>query len=153
MEIVKKPSKILKKSLKEVDEITPEIKILIEEMKKKMVEANGIGLASNQVGRDYRLFVIDKNIAVENKAPEAYINPEITEYSREKDVMKEGCLSIVNYWVDIARSKKVKIKALDENGNKVRFRARGLLARVLQHEYDHLRGILIEDRKKEIEKK
>ena len=60
--------------------------------------------------------------------------------------MEEGCLSIPEYFVNISRPKKIKIKAMDENGNKVKFRARGLLARVLQHEYDHLNGKLIRDR-------
>ena len=110
-----------------------------------MVEAEGIGLAANQVGENLQIFVIDKKLAEENKVPDAFINPEISEYSREKDEMEEGCLSIPDYFVAVPRSKKIKIKALDENSKKIRFKAKGFLARVLQHETDHLNGLLIKD--------
>ncbi len=146
MEIIKEPNKILRKKLKEIKEITPEIKALISDMRKQMVESRGVGLAANQVGRDLQLFVIDKKLAEENGVPDAYINPEITEYSKESAETEEGCLSLPDYWRQIKRSKKVKIKALDENGKKVKIKARGFLARVFQHEYDHLQGTLIKDR-------
>ncbi|KKT37519.1 MAG: Peptide deformylase [Parcubacteria group bacterium GW2011_GWA1_44_13] len=146
MDITKEPSKILKQKLTEVKEITPAIKALISAMRVKMVEDKGVGLAANQVGEDLQIFVIDKTLADENGAPDAYINPEITEYSRETGELEEGCLSIPEYFVDIPRAKKIKLKALDENGNKIKIKARGFLARVLQHEYDHLNGLLIKDR-------
>jgi len=146
MDITKEPSKILKQKLTEVKKITPAIKTLISAMRVKMVEAKGVGLAANQVGEDLQIFVIDKTLADENGAPDAYINPEITEYSRETGELEEGCLSIPEYFVDIPRAKKIKLKALDENGNKIKIKARGFLARVLQHEYDHLNGLLIKDR-------
>lgn len=117
-------------------------------MHEQMIISKGIGLAANQVGVDLQIFVIDKTIAAENSVPNTYINPEITEYSDEESEMEEGCLSIPEYFVNISRPKKIKIKALDEDGNKVKFRARGLLAKVLQHEYDHLNGRLIRDRAK-----
>ena len=148
MEIVKEPNKILRQKLTAVKKITPAIKELIAEMRLKMVEAEGIGLAANQVGKNLQIFVIDKKLAEDNKVPDAFINPEISEYSREKDEMEEGCLSIPEYFVSVSRSKKVKIKALDKNGQKIRFKARGFLARVLQHETDHLNGLLIKDRTK-----
>jgi len=137
----------LRNKLRGVKEITPEIKALISDMRKMMVEARGVGLAANQVGQDLQLFVIDKKLAEENGVPDAYINPEITEYSKDGGEMEEGCLSLPEYWQQIKRSKKIKIKALDENGKKIKIKARGLLARVLQHECDHLRGILIKDAK------
>lgn len=146
MDITKEPNKILKQKLTEVKEITPEIKALISAMRVKMVEAKGVGLAANQVGEDLQIFVIDKTLAEDNGVPDAYINPEITEYSRETGELEEGCLSIPEYFIDIPRAKKVKLKALDENGNKIKIKARGFLARVLQHEYDHLNGLLIKDR-------
>ncbi len=146
MEIVKEPNKILRNKSREVKEITPEIKALISDMKKIMVESRGVGLAANQVGQDLQIFVIDKKLAEENGVPDAYINPEITEYSKESGEAEEGCLSLPEYWQQIKRSKKVKIKALDINGKKIKIKARGLLARVFQHEYDHLQGILIKDR-------
>jgi len=146
MQIIKEPEKILRKKLKSVEKVTPEIKALISDMREIMVEAHGVGLAANQVGRDFQIFVIDAKLAEENKAPDAYINPEITECSKEQTEIEEGCLSIPEYWRQIKRAKKIKIKALDENGKKIKIKARGFLARVLQHEYDHLQGILIKDR-------
>lgn len=119
---------------------------LILDMKKTMKENAGIGLAANQIGEDLAIFVIDEDIAKENNVPEAYINPEITEYSKDQDEMEEGCLSIPEYYTPIKRAKKIRIKAFDEKGNKIKFKARGLLARILQHETDHLNGITIKDR-------
>lgn len=146
MKIVKQPNDILSKKLKEIKGITPEIKELILDMKATMKEAGGVGLAANQVGYDLQIFVIDEKLAEENSVPDAYINPEITERSKDGGEMEEGCLSLPDYWQQIKRSKKIKIKALDINGKKIRFKAKGFLARVLQHEYDHLQGILIKDR-------
>lgn len=143
MDITKEPSKILHKKLELVGEITPEITALIEEMRQTMIIAKGVGLAANQIGKDLQIFVIDKGLAEEHQVPDAYVNPEMNEFSRDKDEMEEGCLSIPDFWRQIMRSKKVRIKALDEQGNKIKFKARGFLARVLQHEYDHLQGLLI----------
>lgn len=148
MHITKDPNKILHRKLKTVADITPEINALIEDMRKAMVEAKGVGLAANQVGKDLQIFVIDAQLAKEQNVPDAYINPELTEFSRDKDVMEEGCLSLPGYWHEIRRSKKVHIKALDEHGAKIKLKARGFLARVFQHEYDHLQGMLINERTK-----
>ncbi|MCC6934317.1 MAG: peptide deformylase [Candidatus Yanofskybacteria bacterium] len=119
---------------------------LIAEMKKDMVAHNGIGLAANQVGKDLALFVIDEKLAEEHDVPSVFANPEITEYGKESEDIEEGCLSIPGTWLIIPRSKKVMFKGLDEQGNRVKFRARGMLARVLQHETDHLNGLTIKDR-------
>lgn len=148
MTITKDPSKILHKKLELVGEITPEILALIAEMRATMIEAKGVGLAANQIGKDLQIFVIDKKLAEEHTVPDAYINPEMNEFSRDKDEMEEGCLSLPGFWHQIPRSKKVRIKALDEHGNKIKLKARGFLARVLQHEYDHLQGVLIKNRVK-----
>ena len=115
-------------------------------MKKTMKENEGIGLAGNQVNKDLSIFVIDQKLAEEGRVPEVYFNPEITEYSKDLDEMEEGCLSIPEYGAQIKRSKKIKIKAIDENGNKIKLKVLGFLARVLQHETDHLNGISIKDR-------
>lgn len=146
MDIVTEPNKILHRKLKNIEAITPEVTQLIIDMKKAMIKAKGVGLAANQVGIDLQIFVIDEKLAVENNVPDVYINPEISEYSSDKGQMEEGCLSIPGYWVQISRSKKLHIKALDGQGNKVKFKAKGFLARVLQHEHDHLNGFLIKDR-------
>jgi len=149
MEITKVPDKVLAKKLEKVavDDIKKGLyKDLISDMRVAMVKNNGVGLAANQVGKDLSIFVIDQKLAEENNLPDAFINPEITEYSKEGDETEEGCLSIPNYWVSIKRSKKIKIKFIDENGNKIKLKARGFLARVLQHETDHLNGLTIKNR-------
>lgn len=147
MKIVKEPNKILHKKLSSVNELPANVGKVISGMKEMMLENQGIGLAANQVGLDMQLFVIDEGIAQEYKVPSVYINPKITSFSKAKDEMEEGCLSIPEYYTLIKRSKKIMIKAIDENGKKFKFKARGFLARILQHEYDHLQGILIKDKK------
>lgn len=146
MEIVKKPAEILTKKLADVNLITPHLKKVILKMKKTMKEASGIGLAANQVGLNMRLFVIDEELAKEFNVPSVYINPEVKPYSKDSEELEEGCLSIPETWLKIRRLKKVKVKSTDENGKKFKFIAKGILARVLQHEYDHLQGILITDK-------
>jgi peptide deformylase len=116
---------------------------LLDEMRTLMKSLNGIGLAANQDGHDVALFVIDRNLADEHGVPDAFANPEITEYGKETDSLEEGCLSIPGYWAPVRRSKKIMFKALDARGKRVKFRARGMLARVLQHETDHLLGTTI----------
>ena len=115
-------------------------------MRKAMTDNEGVGLAANQIGRDLSIFVIDQKLAEENGVPGAYFNPEITEYSSDADYVEEGCLSIPGYYAEIKRSKKIMFKALDSTGKKIKFKARGFLARVLQHETDHLNGTTIKDR-------
>lgn len=151
MEITKMPNRVLGSKTREIaiDSIkNGELGSLISDMRKAMVDNNGVGLAANQVGKDLSIFVIDKKLSEENNVPDAFINPKITEYSKESDETEEGCLSIPGFWKQIKRSKKIKIKAINENGNKVKFKARGFLARVLQHETDHLNGITIKERGK-----
>lgn len=111
-----------------------------------MKENNGIGLAANQVGQNMQLFIIDEGLAKEHNAPSVYINPEVKLYSKQTEELEEGCLSIPETWLKITRIKKVKVKTMDENGKKYKFIAKGMLARVLQHEYDHLQGVLITDK-------
>lgn len=151
MEITKIPNKILAQKTESVG--LKEIKNgsyreLVLDMKKTMKDNEGIGLAANQINKDLSIFVIDEKLSAENNMPEIYFNPEITEYSKSYDELEEGCLSIPGYAAQIKRSKKIKIKAVDETGGKVKFKARGFLARVLQHETDHLNGIVIKDRAK-----
>lgn len=149
MEITKVPNKILAKKTEEIaiaDIKNGLYKELISDMRKAMVGNNGVGLAANQVGKNLSIFVIDQKLAEENGVPDVFINPEIIEYSKDNDETEEGCLSIPDYWAPVKRSKKIKIKALGENGNKIKFKARGFLARVLQHETDHLNGITIKER-------
>jgi len=148
MDIVKDPNKILHQKLTEVKEVNVGILKLAEEMKEIMKKSNGVGLAANQVGKNTSMFVIDENLAKESGAPDVYINPEITEYSRDLIESEEGCLSLPDFWPTVKRAKKIKIKALGIDGKKIKIKARGFLARVLQHETDHLYGFLIKDRVK-----
>lgn len=149
MNITKLPEKILGKKIELVS--AEDIKkgsygSLVSDMKSAMKENQGVGLAANQVGKDIAAFVIDENLAKEMEIPEVYFNPEITEYSKDVDEMEEGCLSIPGYYVPILRSKKIKIKFVDESGEKKKMKVRGFAARVLQHETDHLNGLTIKNR-------
>lgn len=149
MEIMKTPNKILAKKVEQVDLVklkNGEYDSLFLDMKKAMKEHQGVGLAANQIGKDLAIFVIDEKIAEETGIPEVYINPEITEYSKDGDEGEEGCLSMPEYYVSIKRSKKVKIKFVNEKGDKIKLKVRGFAARVLQHETDHLNGLTIRDR-------
>ncbi|MEK7137995.1 MAG: peptide deformylase [Patescibacteria group bacterium] len=149
IEITKIPSEVLAHKTKQIS--AEEIKSgvyagLVSDMKKAMIENMGVGLAANQLGQDLSIFVIDSKLALEHNVPQVYFNPEITEYSSETESVEEGCLSIPGFYVEIPRSKKIMFKALDESGKKIKFKAKGFLARVLQHETDHLNGLVIKDR-------
>ncbi len=149
MNIVKVPDEILKRTLAPItaDDLKKgAFDGLADQMRAAMKDHNGVGLAANQVGQDIQLFVIDAELAKEHGLPDAFANPEIIEYSKEFDEMEEGCLSIPRFYVPIARAKKIQFKALDLRGKKIRIRARGFLARVLQHETDHLNGTTINER-------
>lgn len=151
MEITKIPHQVLAKkteTIKAEDIKAGQYAQLVLDMKKAMVENMGVGLAANQIGLDLSIFVIDAKTAEAYKVPTAYFNPEITEYSPEVEAREEGCLSIPEYYVEIPRSKKIMFKALDETGKKIKFKAKGFLARILQHETDHLNGLVIKDRVK-----
>ena len=151
MEVTKLPSKILSKKTAQipVEEIKKgSFKELVLNMKTTMKESHGVGLAANQIGKDLSIFVIEEEVAKESNFPDVFFNPEITENSKDKDEMEEGCLSIPEFYIQIRRSKKIKIKFIDENGEKQKSKARGFLARVLQHETDHLNGVTIKNRKK-----
>ncbi len=147
LKLVEEKTPVLHKELEPIKEITPEIEELVSDMRKSMVESEGVGLSANQIGKDLQLFVIAEDLAEEHEVPSVYINPEIKDASKEKSFLEEGCLSIPGYFKEMPRSKKIWIKAMDEKGEKHKFKATGFLARVLQHEYDHLNGILIKDKK------
>jgi peptide deformylase len=148
MEITKIPHEVLANRTKDIS--ADDIKNgtyteLVSDMKKTMKEAEGVGLAANQIGKDLSIFVIDPKLAQQHEVPDTYFNPEITEYSPDTEEVEEGCLSIPGFYAEIKRSKKIMFKALDPEGKKIKFKAKGFLARVLQHETDHLNGIVIKD--------
>ncbi len=149
MEITKLPHEVLAKKVALVsaeDVKSGKYAQLVLDMKKAMKEHEGVGLAANQIGQDLSICVIDIKTAAAFKVPDVYFNPEITEYSSDTDDVEEGCLSIPGFYTEVRRSKKIMFKALDEQGNKIKFKAKGFLARVLQHETDHLNGLTIKNR-------
>lgn len=140
--------KILKKKGKKVTEVNNDTIELIRNMFDTMRNANGIGLAANQVGSEKSIFVLDLSVVeeYEDLKPMVIINPEITWYSEEKIPMEEGCLSIPDIRCEIERPKKVKLKFQDTDLKVQEIEADELLARAIQHEYDHLNGVLFTDR-------
>jgi peptide deformylase len=135
---------ILRREAAEVRELTEEIRLLVADMFETMYAAEGIGLAGPQVGVAKRIIVVDLN---DEKQPRfALVNPRIVESSGESEKSEEGCLSIPGVSALVERSLTVTVEGMDEVGNPVRIEGDGLLARCLQHEIDHLNGILFIDR-------
>jgi peptide deformylase len=136
--------KVLKKKAKKIKKIDDQIIKLAHDMAETMRLGQGVGLAANQVGALKRIIVIEADF--ENRRVLALINPKIVRKSREKNIDKEGCLSFPDVYLNIKRSNKVKVKAKNIKGEKVSIEADGLLARALQHEIDHLNGVLFYQR-------
>ena len=131
----------LRRRAEPVGAVTPELDALIEDMIDTMYGENGIGLAAPQVGFALRLLVVDEGKGVAR----AYLNPVVVE-QRGQAVAEEGCLSLPGIFADVARAESVIVEATDRTGAPIRRRASSLLARVLQHEIDHLDGVLFIDR-------
>lgn len=149
MEIITYPSPILRKKSTKISNLTdPRIKDLAKELLKTMKEKDGLGLAAPQIGQPIRM------IAVNTKAgDQIFLNPKITLKSFfKKEILEEGCLSLPDIFGLVKRTKKVKVKYYNLEGQKIKIWTEGLLARVLQHEIDHLKGILFIDRAKVITK-
>lgn len=147
--------KILRRKVKKVSDIDVETVELIKNMFKTMRNANGIGLAANQVGADKSIIVCDVSVVEEYKKlkPMIFINPEIIYRSEEKIVMEEGCLSIPDIRCEIERPREIVLKYKDTEMKEHEIEASELLARVIQHEFDHLNGILFTDLVNQSEKK
>jgi len=140
--------KVLRSKSRKVQSVTPKLVAFAEQMLETMREANGVGLAAPQVGVTQRFFVAELPADEENDEPaQTYIlfNPEIVK-GRGEEVGYEGCLSIPGYIGEVARQEHITVKGLNEKGRPVRFKLQGYLARVFQHEIDHLDGILFTDR-------
>ncbi|MDD5341190.1 MAG: peptide deformylase [Patescibacteria group bacterium] len=141
LEIIKEPNPILRQKSVKIKAITPEVERLILDMAKTMKANNGVGLAAPQVGHSLRLFVINNG-----DSAMALINPKILWRSFGKETEEEGCLSCPGVWGEVKRSKSVWVLTRNKNGKYNFFKASGLFARVIQHEYDHLNGVLIIDK-------
>ena len=142
MEILKMGEETLREVSSPVHCINDEIKNLLDEMFITLERSNGIGLAAPQVGKNIRLFIVQ----LEPDSKMVFINPEIIRTSDEQCTMEEGCLSIPKIYEKVVRPKDVMLQYMDINGKKQLIQAGGLLARVIQHEYDHLNGVLFVDR-------
>jgi peptide deformylase len=140
LEIRRYPDSILRKECEPIEEITPEISKLIEDMFETMYKNQGVGLAAPQVGISKQLAVIDVG-----KGPMVLINPRVVR-KKGKVFFEEGCLSIPGEYLKIRRAKEVEVEAFDEKMNKFSLKASGLLAICLQQEMDHLNGILMFER-------
>lgn len=130
----------LRQHAKKVGKVDRHVQKLIDDMVETMQAAPGIGLAGNQVGRLLRIIVLDIDETTYH-----LVNPEI-QTSEGEVVMEEGCLSLPGYWADVRRAEKVTVRGLSRQGKPIKVRADGLLARALQHEIDHLNGVLFIDR-------
>ena len=129
----------------DVEKVDAEIRTLIEDMTDSMYAAEGIGLAAIQIGVAKRILVIDLDQKEGKKNPRAFINPKITWASEEMAVFEEGCLSVPEIWDDVERPARIKAEFLDTDGKLQTLEADGLLATCLQHEMDHLNGVLFID--------
>jgi len=129
----------------DVETVDADIRKLVDDMAESMYAAEGIGLAAVQIGVAKRVIVIDLDQKEGKKNPRAFINPKILWASDEKAVFEEGCLSVPEIWDDVERPARIKAEYLDRDGNKQLLEADGILATCLQHEMDHLNGILFID--------
>jgi peptide deformylase len=157
--IVTVPQPVLREKAKPVRQITPAIETLIDDMIETMREAPGVGLAAPQVGVGIQVIVVeyaegsenadaDADAAAEPKPKKLYavLNPEITRNSKETELGNEGCLSIPDYMGEVERYNTVTVKGLDRHGKSFKLKTKGWLARIFQHEIDHLNGVLFIDR-------
>ncbi len=144
MKVLRLGDPSLRRQAEPVQEVNDEIRALIAEMFIDLGREHGVGLAAPQVGRSLRLFIVK----VDDNIERVFINPQIIGTSQEMLLHEEGCLSIPKIWEKILRPSKVTVQAFNERGRPFTLEADGILARVIQHEYDHLNGILFIDRAK-----
>ena len=143
--IITEPNKLLRQISKPVNSVGKEEQKLMDDMLETMYAANGIGLAAIQIGIPKRIIVIDLNRDEMQKKPMYFVNPVIKKKDQEKVTYEEGCLSVPNQFAEVDRPSKCEVEYLDYDGNKKLLKADGLLATCVQHEMDHLEGILFID--------
>lgn len=136
----------LRKPTKRINKINQSVRSLAKDMLQTMYNEQGIGLAAPQVGVNKKMLAIDCDPNNTATPPLILINPEIQSYSQEFAKGEEGCLSIPGVFLDVVRPEAIQVKYKDEQGRPQKLNASGLLSRVIQHEYDHLYGILFVDR-------
>jgi peptide deformylase len=143
--ILTEPDPFLRHKSEKVDQVNDEIRTLMDDMLETMYNAPGIGLAAIQIGILKRVIVIDLSRDDEKKSPMYFVNPEIITNSNNNTAYEEGCLSVPGQFAEINRPDKCKVKYLDYDGKEKILEAQGLLATCIQHEMDHLEGILFID--------
>ena len=150
--ILTEPDPFLRQKSSKVEVVDNEIRSLMDDMLETMYNAPGIGLAAIQIGVPKRVIVIDLSKEKEKKDPLYFINPEIITKSETDASYEEGCLSVPNQFAEISRPDKCKIRFLDYEGNEKILETEGLLATCIQHEMDHLEGILFIDHLSKLKK-
>ncbi len=143
--ILTEPNQLLRQVSKPVDKVGKEEQQLMDDMLETMYSANGIGLAAIQIGIPKRIIVMDISKDENKKDPMYFVNPKIRNKDKSISTYEEGCLSVPNQFAEIDRPKKCDVEYLDYNGEKKTLHAEGLLATCIQHEMDHLEGILFID--------
>jgi len=137
---------ILRKKAEDVEVFDKKLRKFVDEMIDIMYVEDGIGLAAPQIGFSNRIIVVDASELIKGEYPRAFINPEIIHFSEETDVKEEGCLSIPGVHEEVTRSVEIVVKYQDEKGRQFTETYTDWLARILQHEIDHLNGVLFVDR-------
>lgn len=145
LSIITLPDPKLRLVSRKIERVDAPLQRLIDDMIETMHKAPGVGLAAIQIAEPIRLLVVDVAGKDEPPAPQAFVNPEIVWSSDERRTYEEGCLSIPEYYADIERPASIRVRALDKQGAEREVLAEGLLATVLQHEIDHLDGVLFID--------
>ena len=143
--ILTEPNKLLRQVSKSVDKVGDEERMLMDDMLDTMYDAPGIGLAAIQIGVPKRIIVIDISRDGDKKEPRYFVNPVIKNKNKEKAKYEEGCLSVPDQFAEIERPNACEVEYLDYDGKKQLLKADGLLATCIQHEMDHLEGILFID--------
>ena len=143
--IITEPNQLLRQVSKKVEVVGKDEQRLMDDMLETMYAANGIGLAAIQIGIPKRIIVMDIGKNKDKKEPRYFVNPIIKNKDTSKCTYEEGCLSVPNQFAEIDRPKKCEVEYLDYNGEKKILKAEGLLATCIQHEMDHLEGILFID--------
>jgi peptide deformylase len=139
------PDPVLRQLSKPVERVDAPLRKLADDMLETMYDAPGIGLAAIQIGEPLRMLVIDLAKEGEPPAPHVFVNPEILESVDARSVYEEGCLSIPDYYAEVERPAAVRVEYLDREGKEQEIMAEGLMATCLQHEIDHLNGVLFID--------
>ena len=143
--ILTEPNKLLRQISKKVDKVGNDERKLMDDMLETMYAANGIGLAAIQIGVPKRIIVMDISKEPEKKEPRYFVNPIIKNKNNETSKYEEGCLSVPDQFAEIERPNECEVEYLDYNGKKQLLKADGLLATCIQHEMDHLEGVLFID--------